>query len=310
LHPVDENHILGFGYDMVENQWGGQQTAGIKLTLFDVTNFSKPKEVSTQVIGKSGTFSELLYNHKALMFSLNKGLMAFPVTRTADNYKTDFVGAYVYNISTDSLKLKTTITHMNIADGYDYGYEIKTIKAAIEVNESQKFRLIKKAQKRFGRLRGLKIAVLGVTFKPGTDDLREAPSISNIRMLLDEGSHVCVYDPVGKENFKKLFKHDVKYVNSPEETLIDAELAFIFTEWNEIKDLPLQRYKELMKNPVIFDGRNCYSLDEAEEAGVEYYSIGRRSVVKNRDKLSMIETAASVITSQSSINVSKTSSNN
>ncbi len=127
LHPVDENHILGFGYDMIENQWGGQQAAGLKISLFDVTNVSKPREIKSEVIGKSGTFSELLYNHKALMFNLNKGLMSFPITRTSDNYKTDFVGAYVYNVNADSFNLKTKLSHMDLQDGYDYGYEIKRV---------------------------------------------------------------------------------------------------------------------------------------------------------------------------------------
>lgn len=127
LHPVDENHILGFGYDMIENQWGGQQTAGLKISLFDVSNVARPKEIKSEVIGKSGTFSELLYNHKALMFNLNKGLMAFPLTRTGDNYKTDFVGAYVYNITANNFSLKTKLSHMNLTDGYDYGYEIKRV---------------------------------------------------------------------------------------------------------------------------------------------------------------------------------------
>ena len=128
LHPVDENHILGFGYDTTENQWGGTVTAGLKISLFDVSNVNKPKEIKTDVIGKSGTYSELIYNHKALMFSLNKGIMAFPVTRMEENYKTDFMGAYVYNISSNDFNLKTTISHMyNIEDGYTYGKEIKRI---------------------------------------------------------------------------------------------------------------------------------------------------------------------------------------
>lgn len=128
LHPVDETHVLGFGYDTEENSWGGTSTAGLKVSLFDVTNVKKPKEISTDIIGKSGTYSELLYNHKALMFSLNKGIMAFPVTVTGDNYSTDFVGAYVYNVSTTGIKLNTKISHMeNIKNGYTGGDEIRRI---------------------------------------------------------------------------------------------------------------------------------------------------------------------------------------
>ncbi len=160
-----------------------------------------------------------------------------------------------------------------LADGCGYG--IKTVKATIDVNENQKFRLIKKAKKRFKKLDGLKVAVLGLTFKPETDDLREAPSIPNVKLLIEDGAEIIAYDPVGEENFKKIFPTEIRYVQDPEEALKDADLVFIFTEWKEIKEISLRKYKELMNNPVIFDGRNCYSLEEAKESGVEYYSIGR-----------------------------------
>jgi UDPglucose 6-dehydrogenase len=164
----------------------------------------------------------------------------------------------------------------------EQGYEIKTVKATIEVNENQKFRLMKKAKRRFKRLKGMKVAVLGLTFKPGTDDLREAPSIPNVKMLLEEGAEVHVYDPIGIEGFKKLFNSQVNYAEKPEVALENAEVAFIFTEWDEIKGISLIKFKELMKQAVVFDGRNCYSLAEAECAGVEYYSVGRRIVIPNK----------------------------
>ncbi|NLZ81905.1 MAG: UDP-glucose/GDP-mannose dehydrogenase family protein, partial [Clostridiales bacterium] len=173
----------------------------------------------------------------------------------------------------------------------DCGYEIKTVKATIEVNENQKFRLMKKAKKRFRRFKGLKVAVLGLTFKPGTDDLREAPSIPNVRMLLAEGAEVYVYDPVGVEGFKKMFNERVKYADTPELALDAADAAFIFTEWNEVKNIPLKRYKELMKTAIIFDGRNCYDLTEAEEADIEYYSIGRKEIVNDKERIIFMEAA-------------------
>ena len=162
----------------------------------------------------------------------------------------------------------------------DNGYEIKTIKATIEVNENQKFKLFRKAKEVLGSLKGKKVAVLGLTFKPGTDDLREAPSIPNVRRLLDEGAEIVAYDPVGENNFKKLFPTEITYVDSPEKTLIDADLAFIFTEWPQIKQIGLDKYKELMNNAVIFDGRNCYNLEDAIQNNVDYYSIGRSSINK------------------------------
>ena len=161
----------------------------------------------------------------------------------------------------------------------DNGYEIKTIKAAIEVNENQKYKLFRKAKERFGSLKGKKVAVLGLTFKPGTDDLREAPSIPNVRRLLNEGAEIVAYDPVGEENFKKLFPTEITYVKTPEETLKDADIAFIFTEWDTIKNINLNKYVELMNNAVIYDGRNCYDLNEVMQHNVDYYSVGRQSVL-------------------------------
>ncbi|MBP1926390.1 putative secreted protein with C-terminal beta-propeller domain [Sedimentibacter acidaminivorans] len=128
LHPVDETHILGFGYETVQNEWGGTSTGGFKISLFDVSDVNKPKEIATDIIGKSGTYSELLYNHKALMFSLNKEIMAFPISRAGDNYINNFIGAYVYNINSSKVELKTEITHMkNIKSEYTYENEIKRI---------------------------------------------------------------------------------------------------------------------------------------------------------------------------------------
>ncbi|MDF2617218.1 MAG: secreted protein [Sedimentibacter sp.] len=126
LHIVDENHILGFGYDTKLSEWGGVVNGGLKLSMFDVSNINYPKETFTEVIGEQGTYSELLYNHKALMFSLNKGIMAFPINRTAENYKTDFNGAYVYKVGIDNISYKTRISHMD-GDNYLYGYEVNRI---------------------------------------------------------------------------------------------------------------------------------------------------------------------------------------
>ena len=161
----------------------------------------------------------------------------------------------------------------------DSGYEIKTIKATIEVNENQKYKMFRKAKQRFGSLKGMKVAVLGLTFKPETDDLREAPSIPNIRRLLDEGAEIVAFDPVGEENFKKKFNLPIEYVKSPKEALKNADVAFIFTEWKEIKNLDLQCYERLMKTPIIFDGRNCYDVNLVKEHNIDYYSVGRKEVL-------------------------------
>lgn len=156
--------------------------------------------------------------------------------------------------------------------------EIKTIKAAIEVNENQKYRLVKKARKYYEEFKGLTVAVLGLTFKPGTDDLREAPSLVNIPVLLDDGASVRAWDPVGVERFKKKCTGNIQYCDSIEDTLKDADICFIFTEWPQVKELDPHIFAACMKHPIILDGRNCYELERMEQAGVIYESIGRRAV--------------------------------
>lgn len=155
------------------------------------------------------------------------------------------------------------------------GYELRTVKAAIDVNREQKIRLFQKARNRLITFSGLKVAVMGLTFKPGTDDLREAPSLENIPLLLQAGAEIYAYDPVGENNFKKKIPEGIIYVHTPQEALKDAGVCFIFTEWNEIKEVKPETYKTLMKIPLVYDGRNIYEVREMKKAGVEYYSIGR-----------------------------------
>lgn len=153
--------------------------------------------------------------------------------------------------------------------------EIKTIKAAIEVNESQKIKLYKKARKYYDDFQDLTIAVLGLTFKPGTDDLREAPSLVNIPLFLEDGSKVKAWDPVGVANYKKVYPNEIEYCDSIEETLKDADLCLIFTEWDEVKNLDVTLFEKQMKHPIVLDGRNCYALDAFRDTHLVYDSIGR-----------------------------------
>ena len=156
-----------------------------------------------------------------------------------------------------------------------HGYTLRTVEAAVDVNTEQKTKLYKKASDRLITFNGLKVAVLGLTFKPGTDDLREAPSLDNVKLLLEKGANIYAYDPVGEENYKKKYPTEINYVKTPEEALKDANVCFIFTEWNEIKNVKPEEYKSLMKTPLVYDGRNIYDLKDMLKAGVEYYSIGR-----------------------------------
>ncbi|MGG1678249.1 UDP-glucose dehydrogenase family protein [Neobacillus sp. NRS-1170] len=167
-----------------------------------------------------------------------------------------------------------------------HDYELKTVKAAIDVNENQKLKLIKKSRKYFDSLKGLNIAVLGLTFKPGTDDLREAPSLVNIPIMIEDGANIKAWDPIGVENFKKRFPNEITYCNTIEVTLKDADVCFIFTEWDEVKDFDLLQYSKLMRTPIVLDGRNCYDLTSVRKANLIYDSIGRETV--NSLELSLV----------------------
>ncbi|MDC7723215.1 UDP-glucose/GDP-mannose dehydrogenase family protein [Priestia megaterium] len=170
------------------------------------------------------------------------------------------------------------------------GYELKTVQAAIDVNKEQKTKLYKKASRRLITFNGLKVAVLGLTFKPGTDDLREAASLENIPLLLEQGADIYAFDPVGVDNFAKVHpegrhgKGSITYVSNIEEAIKDANVCFIFTEWSEVKDIKPSMYKELMRTSLVYDGRNLYSVDEMEQAQVEYHSIGRKTVERQNMK--------------------------
>jgi UDPglucose 6-dehydrogenase len=162
-----------------------------------------------------------------------------------------------------------------------HGYELKTVQAAIDVNARQKTILYQKASNRLITFHRLKVAVLGLTFKPGTDDLREAPSLDNIPLLLEQGADIVAYDPVGIPNFKRKYPEGkngngtITYADHISKALDGANVCFIFTEWNEIKAVKPEDFKKLMRTPLVYDGRNLYDVKEMKEAGVEYYSIGR-----------------------------------
>lgn len=157
----------------------------------------------------------------------------------------------------------------------EHGLELNIIKSTTVVNHQQQNVLIQKAKQHFGSLQNKKAAILGLSFKPNTDDIRESPAVRIAKLLIEEGVHISAYDPVAIENARQILGDSVDYSTSLEDTLRNSEMVFITTEWDEIKNFPLSQYKELMKTPVIFDGRNCYSLEEVRSLSIEYYSIGR-----------------------------------
>jgi len=154
------------------------------------------------------------------------------------------------------------------------GYELRTVDAAVEINTLQKTRLFEKAKKRFMTFENMKVAVLGLAFKPGTDDLREAPSVENVKLLIEHGAQVTCYDPVAAGNFARRYPN-VPLADTPQQALKDAFCCFVFTEWDEIKRLKPEDFKQSMRVPLVYDGRNIYDPAEMKRAGVEYHSIGR-----------------------------------
>ena len=153
----------------------------------------------------------------------------------------------------------------------------RLIEAADEINKEQRVIFITKILQRFGmNLAGMTFAVWGLTFKPKTNDMRMAPSITIINALLGFGARIKVYDPKGFEQAKNVFGDRVIYANNSYDALKDADCMLLLTEWNEFRRPDFDRIKGLMKSPVIFDGRNQYDAERLKQRGFEYHCIGKR----------------------------------
>lgn len=157
----------------------------------------------------------------------------------------------------------------------NHHHEFHLLKSVIEVNNNQQILLIDKILERFGNLNGKRIAVLGLAFKPDTDDLRESPALVMIPSLSRLGADIIAYDPIAVNNAKKQIHVNIQYTEVLHDALRDADCAVIITDWSDIRNIDLSIFNVLMKTPVIFDGRNCYSLDKVKQEFIEYYSIGR-----------------------------------
>lgn len=155
------------------------------------------------------------------------------------------------------------------------GYEVKTLEAAILVNKNQRIKLIEKAKKYYKDFNNLNIAILGTSFKPNTDDIRESAAIDNINILLNEKANIKVYDPVSIEKIKEKYKDSIEYCNNIDEAVTDADLCLIFTEWKEIKEYKLNNFVKYMKKAIVLDGRNCYEIIKIPKKMI-YESIGNK----------------------------------
>jgi len=157
----------------------------------------------------------------------------------------------------------------------DRGYDFRILRAVEEVNQHQKSRLVEKMLAYFDDLEGRTIALWGLAFKPRTDDMREAPAITIIRELLRRGAHVRAYDPEAGRTARQIFGDDVTICAKGYDALVDADALAVVTEWNEFREPDFKRMRALLKNPVIFDGRNIYSPDQMRALGFDYFSMGR-----------------------------------
>jgi len=158
------------------------------------------------------------------------------------------------------------------------GYDLRVLQSVEDVNDDQKRVLFAKIYRHFGgKLEGLKIALWGLAFKPNTDDMREAPSLVLIEQLLKAGAKVVAYDPVAMEETHRKIGDAITYCDDQYEALIDADALVLITEWNEFRVPKYKIMQKLMKQKVLFDGRNIYDPEEVAESRFVYYGIGRRT---------------------------------
>jgi UDPglucose 6-dehydrogenase len=162
-----------------------------------------------------------------------------------------------------------------ITTAREHGIEFDVLRSVERTNERQKKLLLAKAMRHFGSIDGKTFAVWGLAFKPKTDDMREAPSIELIEGLAGKGAKVRAFDPVAMDAAKRVLHERCEYVARPYDALVDADALFVVTEWNDFRNVDFERIRGLMRQPVVFDGRNLYSPKRLREAGFVYFGIGR-----------------------------------
>jgi UDPglucose 6-dehydrogenase len=157
----------------------------------------------------------------------------------------------------------------------DTGYDFQILRAVEAVNEGQKMRLVKKMESHFGSLKGKRVALWGLAFKPKTDDMREAPAVPLVKGLLAAGAAVHAYDPEAMKVARGIFGTKIHYAENNYAALTGADALAIVTEWNEFREPDFTRMRKLMRSPVIFDGRNIYNPESLRALGFTYVSMGR-----------------------------------
>ena len=166
-----------------------------------------------------------------------------------------------------------------IKSGKQEDFDFKILEATENVNQQQKVILVSEIEKYFnGNLSGKKIAVWGLAFKANTDDIREASSLDNIKILLEKGATITAYDTIAEENVKKILGDKISYAKEMYSALENADALLIATEWSEFKNPNFSLMAEKMNHKAIFDGRNMFALEQVEDSGFYYKSIGRKTV--------------------------------
>ena len=166
----------------------------------------------------------------------------------------------------------------------EFEYDFKVLKSVMAVNDAQKTKLLPQIDAFFeGDLKGKLFAFWGLAFKPYTDDIREAPALDNIRALLARGAKVTAYDPEAMDNVRNILGNQINYAHTQYAALDDADALVIMTEWPLFRTPDFDKMNLLLKNKVIFDGRNVYELETMQEMGYTYYSVGRETIVVKSD---------------------------
>ncbi|MFC4811404.1 UDP-glucose dehydrogenase family protein [Paenibacillus sp. GCM10023250] len=169
---------------------------------------------------------------------------------------------------------KDTRALIQIAGNVDY--EFKLLRSVVEVNQDQRFQVIKKLQSVFGSLAGKTIAIWGLAFKPETDDIREAPAIEIIDRLITLGAHIHAYDPIASDNFKRQFDHaNIRWCKDAMEAAQGVDALCLLTEWKEFLQIDLCKLQKIMNEPILIDGRNVFYEDDLLKTKFVYYSVGR-----------------------------------
>ena len=166
-----------------------------------------------------------------------------------------------------------------IRSGKQEGFDFQILEATEEVNQTQKVILVSEIENYFkGDLKGKKIALWGLAFKANTDDIREASSLDNIKLLLEKGASITVYDSIAEENVRQVLGDDISYAQDMYSALEGADCLLIATEWSEFKNPNFELMAKKMNNKAIFDGRNMFALEQVEDKGFFYKSIGRKTL--------------------------------